>query len=279
MLHPSFHQPTIFINEFIYQSIGPDLELIEVAHSNEIEISSYSIYFYEQSNGVYQTLPLTEPTSSTQDGDITFSVFSLISLGNDSFRNNNAGLALVNNANGQVVEFISYGGSFQALSGPAAGQTSVDIGHTQSTFNLSINTSQRIGTGWKGEDFTWDEPKQLSAGLNEEQTIVCPNDPNIGAASGINNKRLGSETTVDEEIAIATAKQYYYGSTSENYSETMPATTIKLNKGFRTMSQSIFDVILCTMKNGGSSSSCSQQGKDSWKKQVRDFVYENIEPP
>jgi hypothetical protein len=68
------------------------------------------------------------------------------------------GIALVD-SNGAVVEFLSYEGSFTATGGPANGQTSVDIGVSESTDTTPAGHSlQRTG------EFTWDTPRASTKG-------------------------------------------------------------------------------------------------------------------
>lgn len=60
------------------------------------------------------------------------------------------GFALVD-AGGQVVQFLSYEGSFTATTGPAAGMTSTDIGVSEASTTPSGRSLQRAGNGvWFG---------------------------------------------------------------------------------------------------------------------------------
>ena len=74
------------------------------------------------------------------------------------------GVALVDDQ-GAVVEFISYEGSFTAISGPASGLTSTDVGVVESNSTTPVGDSlQLTGTGAQAADFTWQSPAPASRG-------------------------------------------------------------------------------------------------------------------
>lgn len=64
------------------------------------------------------------------------------------------GLQVCQNGNVQtVVQFLSYGGTFTAVGGPAAGQMSTDIGRVENT-NTPVGSSlQLTGDGSRYSDF------------------------------------------------------------------------------------------------------------------------------
>ena len=64
------------------------------------------------------------------------------------------GLALVDSAN-EVVEFISYEGTFTAGNGPAAGMMSTNVGVFEPNFTPLGFSLQLAGTGAQRSDFTW----------------------------------------------------------------------------------------------------------------------------
>eukprot|EP00961_Rhodomonas_salina_P256190 3462388-Rhodomonas_salina.1 len=70
------------------------------------------------------------------------------------------------------VEFLSYEGTINGVSGPAAGITSIDIevfadGNTQEGHSLAL-----VGSGTMASNFTWRPPAPSSPGaLNDQQTI------------------------------------------------------------------------------------------------------------
>jgi hypothetical protein len=82
-------------------------------------------------------------------------------------------LALVDAAN-NVVEFLSYEGSFEAMDGPASGQTSTDIGVGEASDTPVGQSLQRTGRGCGGADFSWPGPGPDSFGLpNAGQVSTC----------------------------------------------------------------------------------------------------------
>ena len=81
----------------------------------------------------------------------------VVTYASNGIQNGNPdGIALVDAA-GTVVEFISYGGTFTAASGPAAGRTSTDIGVTQSGSALGLSLQ-------RGADGTWNPPAPSTFG-------------------------------------------------------------------------------------------------------------------
>ncbi len=73
---------------------------------------------------------------------------------------------------GTVLYFLSYGGSFTATNGTAAGMTSVDIGVSEPTNTPVGQSLQLTGTGRQYHDFSWSAPAAESpGGINAGQTI------------------------------------------------------------------------------------------------------------
>src|SRR5262249_60875337 len=110
--------------------------------------------------------------------------FLTFTLPQDGLQNGSPdGLALVDNL-GNVVEFISYEGTFTATTGPAAGLTSVDVGVLEpGTAGGPNGTSiARIGTGNDPTDFTWtvaadDTPGAINGG--QQATTPPPAPPRV----------------------------------------------------------------------------------------------------
>jgi hypothetical protein len=81
------------------------------------------------------------------------------------------GLALVDGT-GTVIQFLSYEGSFTAVSGPAAGMTSTDIGISEPADAPRRTSLQLAGTGAAYADFTWEGPLGKTDGsVNENQVF------------------------------------------------------------------------------------------------------------
>ena len=114
---------TAFINEIHYDNIGKDTgEAIEVAGPAGTDLSGWALVLYNGRNGAsYRTKSLSGiiPDQANKFGTISFSFPRSIQNGSPD------GIALV--ANGKVVQFLSYEGTFTAVGGPADGMTSTDI--------------------------------------------------------------------------------------------------------------------------------------------------------
>ncbi len=152
----------IFLNEFHYDNTGTDQgEFIEVVAGPGFtgDFSEIDVLLYNGSNGkVYRTLNLgsSEFTRTTTPNE-----FNLFVAGfSDFIQNGPDGIAMVNRVTRQVIEFISYEGSFVATDGIAAAtvppSASTNIGVSQ-TGTEAVGTSAlgRIGSGGIRTDFTW----------------------------------------------------------------------------------------------------------------------------
>src|SRR5690606_40100103 len=113
------------------------------------DISGWSLVLYNGSNGeVYNTEVLSGVFNNNSDG------FGFITVPFSSIQNGPDAIALVN-AEGEVIQFLSYEGSFTAVGGPADGMTSEDIGISESGSTPVGNSLQLTGTGLRYTDFTW----------------------------------------------------------------------------------------------------------------------------
>ena len=164
---PLLGQPA-FINEIHYENIGKDTdEAIEIAGPAGTDLSGWALALYNGRNGArYYTKSLSGiiPDQANKFGTISFDFARSIQNGSPD------GIALV--ANGKVVQFLSYEGTFTAAGGPADGMTSTDIqvaesGSTPVEFSLQLK-----GTGTASDDFFWSVPTQSSFGaVNAEQVF------------------------------------------------------------------------------------------------------------
>ena len=158
-----------WINEFHYDNTGGDVgEFIEIAGPAGIDLSNYRIYLYNGADGrttVGVVLSGIIEDESNGYGALSFTPSSL--------QNDMEGIALVRRSNSQVIQFISYEGSFTAMNGPAIGMTSVDIGFQEEDPGTPIGFSlQLTGTGNQYSDFDWNPPAEDSPGfLNLGQII------------------------------------------------------------------------------------------------------------
>jgi len=198
---------TVFINELHYDNAGGDVgEFIEVAAPSGTDLSAWSVVLYNGSNGTsYNTLNLSGIVSDAGQGY----GFTLIELPANGLQNGSPdGLALVD-ANGNVVEFLSYEGTMLASNGPAAGITSTDIGVSEPS-NTPIGFSlQLAGSGAVATDFTWQEASLDTRGaINTgqsfgEQVDIAPTVV-ITPADGASNVPVDANITLQfsEDVVI-----------------------------------------------------------------------------
>jgi hypothetical protein len=138
----------IFSNEIHYQNDGADInEKIEFAGKAGTSLTNWKVQLYEGSNGnVITTINLsgTLPNTCTVSGiNMGVHVLDVFAVSGFALGSGPDGWALVFGAT--PVEFWSYGGTFTANNGFAAGMTSTNIGATEPT-NTSANSSiQRNG--------------------------------------------------------------------------------------------------------------------------------------
>ncbi|MFI1993130.1 ExeM/NucH family extracellular endonuclease [Actinoplanes sp. NPDC020271] len=127
-----------FISEIHYDNAGTDAgEAIEVQAPSGVDLAGWTVVLYNGNGGASY-------------GTINLSGTGVVSKAYAGIQNGNPdGLALVDPA-GKVVEFISYGGTFAATNGPAAGQTSVDIGVAESTTTPAGQSLQKVDGKWTG---------------------------------------------------------------------------------------------------------------------------------
>lgn len=180
-------------------------EFVEIARTEEIgDLDDYRIVFYDGETGTeYKELVLRElaPFEENTDNGITFAAFSAWDLGNP-FQDGPDGLALVSLEGGTdtVVQFLSYGASFTALDGPAAGEISMDVGVEEPQDVTSDQSLQLGGSGLLYNDFVWQDHDTSTPGsANVDQTIVAC----TGGAGGGGNQELSigaMNRPADEEL-------------------------------------------------------------------------------
>ena len=158
-----------FINEIHYDNIGGDVdEYVEIAGDASINLSSWSLWLYNGSNGdVYKSFDLTSWTYI----DIA-SEFGFLKVKTEDIQNGSPdGLVLFDGVD--VIQFLSYEGNITANSGIAKGITSTDI-TVQETKDTPIDFSlQLTGTGDSYDDFTWSSPQGSTFGsANFDQQFI-----------------------------------------------------------------------------------------------------------
>ena len=167
---PLKSQTTVFINEIHYDNTGTDAgEAIEVAGPAGTDLTGWSIVLYNGSGGAaYNTTSLSGTIPDLCGG---FGVV-VVNYGVNGIQNGSPdGIALVDNSS-NVVQFLSYEGTFTAVGGAADGMMSVDIG-VQEGSSTPVGYSLRLtGAGTVYEDFAWSTEAPSSFGsCNPGQTF------------------------------------------------------------------------------------------------------------
>lgn len=159
-----------WINEIHYDNPGTVINQgVEIAGPPNHDLSAMSIVLYNGTNGLaYATVPLTGMLDSEARNTAGAVWFPIPVMQNDS----PDGLALVAGGS-NVLQFLSYEGSFIAADGPAAGQHSTDISVFESaTGSAGDLTLQLTGAGRAGRDFTWTGPLTQTRGtMNAGQSV------------------------------------------------------------------------------------------------------------
>lgn len=140
----------IWLNEFHYDNSGSDEgEFVEVAGAAGTDLAGASIVLYNGSNGTAYNTTTLSGTIDDEDSGVGAVSFEISGIQNGA----PDGIALID-ADGTIIEFISYEGSFDATDGPAAGMTSTDTiafeaGNTP--IGQSIQRARNeVGTEWSG---------------------------------------------------------------------------------------------------------------------------------
>jgi uncharacterized protein len=143
-----------FINEIHYDNAGADSdEFVEITGPAGTDLSGWTLVLYNGSASVlspYATLSLSGSLSDDTGTGYGFTTITYSGIQNGA----PDGLALINSA-GEVVQFLSYEGSFTPTSGPAAGMTSLDIGVAETASTLLGQSLQLQGSGTLDTDFQW----------------------------------------------------------------------------------------------------------------------------
>ncbi len=165
----------IWINEFHYDNTGADTnEGVEIAGPAGYDLTGHKVYFYNGDNGQYYTPVLTLSGAIGNEGD----GFGALWFDRVGIQNGPPdGMALIRETSSEtnILQILSYGGSFRLTNGIAAGWFAGDIGVAQSEGNTTDQTLQLTGKGKNHADFTWTGPVAHSRGsLNTGQQIVRP---------------------------------------------------------------------------------------------------------
>lgn len=158
-----------WINEFHYDNASSDTgEFVEVIGAAGDSLSGWSLVAYNGNGGSsYKTVNLSG-TFADQQGCMGTLDFSFSGLQNGA----PDGIALVD-AQGSVVDFISYEGTMTANDGPAVGLTAVDTGVSETSSTPVGHSLQRGGSGAARDDFNWQGAQTATRGqINTNQTVA-----------------------------------------------------------------------------------------------------------
>ena len=163
----------VFVNELHYDNASTDTnEAIEIAGPAGTDLTGWDIVLYNGANGLaYDTNTLSGiiPDQQSGFGTLTFN-YPTNGIQNGA----PDGIALVDNLN-NVIQFLSYEGSFTALDGIANGILSTDIGVAEDFTTPSDFSLQLWGVGSIYENFSWKDyqnPAQNTfGGINSLQTF------------------------------------------------------------------------------------------------------------
>ena len=193
---------TVFVNELHYDNESTDSgEFVEVAGPAGTDLSGWSIVLYNgNGGGVYDTLPLSGTLADAGAG------YGTVAVDAPGIQNGGPdGLALVRGT--ELVQFLSYEGSFTAVGGPADGQASTDIGVTEGSSTPAGSSLELRGTGLAYGDFEW----AVSSGVNtadqpdqgqtfDEPVEEPPPTPHCGEPATLISQIQGSGAAFDPEF-------------------------------------------------------------------------------
>lgn len=172
-----------FINELHYDNSGTDVgEAVEVLAPAGTSLAGWSIALYNGGDGKrYATLALSGTVANQCSG------YGTVVANAPGIQNGNPdGLALVN-ASGQVVQFLSYGGSFTATDGPAQGQLSTAIPQSESSSTAVGHSLRLAGSGSQYSQFSWQAPAASSFGACNAGQTLAGGGSGGGGSSVLNN--------------------------------------------------------------------------------------------
>ncbi len=194
-------QADVFINEFHYDNSGTDSnEKVEVIAPAGTNLSGWKVVLYNGSGGLqYATLNLAGTTTDQCGGHGT----AVVSVGATGMQNGTPdGFALVNASN-QVVQFLSYEGTFAATDGPAAGLTSTAIAQSETDTTPSGQSLRLTGSGSAYSQFSWAAPAASSFGAcNAGQTLSGGSGNVLNNNSPITNLSATTNNSVNFFIAV-----------------------------------------------------------------------------
>ena len=174
--------PTIlanaWINEIHYDNSGVDVdESIEVVveRADTLNLAEITVTLYNGGDGApYNTKTLDLFTQSATEGAYTFFYYNYTANG-QSIQNGPDGIAL--DWKGNLIQFLSYGGTFNGVGGPANATASSNINVIETGTTAVGYSLQLVNTGLSYSHFRWIDPPQSFGGLNNNQFLAPPPPP------------------------------------------------------------------------------------------------------
>ncbi|KAG6555634.1 hypothetical protein Mapa_002870 [Marchantia paleacea] len=156
---PSASDINAWINELHYDNAGADVdEFIEVVMGRDVDPTNLKVVLYNGGKE-YRSLSMGDSKVFSKVDNISDGFSLYVARFPSALLQNGPGdgLALVDEGKTsvQVIQTLSYEGSYKAVDGPANGQESVDIGVEEGS-NTPVGSSLGLmGTGNKYGDFKW----------------------------------------------------------------------------------------------------------------------------
>jgi VCBS repeat-containing protein len=149
------------INEIHYDNAGTDTgEFVEIRIAAGADISGLLVELYNGNGGTTYGSADVSSLTMTSDGEYDYYVWDLPSNGVQ----NGAPDGVALSQNGNLIEFLSYEGTFTASNGTAAGTTSTDIGVAETGSETAGLSLQRVGDG----PTDWVGPEDQTRGTDNE---------------------------------------------------------------------------------------------------------------
>ncbi len=192
---------SVFINEIHYDNASTDTnEAIELAGPAGTDLSGWSLVLYNGNDGkAYDTKALAGVLTDQSGGH----GFTVVNYPSNGIQNGAPdGIALVN-AEGTVVQFLSYEGTLVAVGGPADGLTSTDIGVSEDGLGAADFSLQLVGSGSAYMDFAWAADAQSTFGtVNQSQSF--------GAGGGADPDPNPNPEQPEPAVTVAFINELHY---------------------------------------------------------------------
>ena len=182
----------VWVNEFHYENTGTDQgEFIEIGVDAEFpDLNAVTLSLYNGNGG---TVYSSYSGNDFKRGSTTQGIsFYYVDLPVNGIQNGDPdGMSL--DISGEIVQFLSYGGTFTAVEGPAQNLNSTDIGITQSNSSTPAGSSLSLmGNGRSYLDFSWELVESHTKGeVNTNQSIDL-------ASSNEENPEIADRFTLEQ---------------------------------------------------------------------------------